>query len=215
MLLLPGATPSEATDTPNAPSDVEVRAEVTSQGFCSGALSEGLELRLRLRIINLSETSVIVARPPGLINDAEVAVDAAAGNRGEFESKLEWTPGVGDEENRHFGRRPSPSFLVLRASESKDIDVVAGLSVSRRDATKGRPIREGTTHVLRVPLPWYFPFNRLTKPEFAKLEKRWQPWGRIVTGVGFTNWVSFIVPEIPPGQLMACLTCAKAEYCSW
>jgi hypothetical protein len=182
--------------TADAADGLAVTADLIDQYYC-GSSPEALSLQLKLRLYfrNPTEEAMVVARPLEFV--VSVAANQAAGDRSEFE--MSRGPS-GPPKKRRLGSRPLPAeFLVVQPTSSAVVEVEATVGVSRRsDKIRRTPVVEGTDHVVRLTLLWSDPFYGMSDKDFARLEEKWRPSGRIVRGVGQTSWVPFSITEIPP-----------------
>jgi hypothetical protein len=188
--------------TPEAEKLLSVHAEVVAQTYCHvDDQAFTVFMDLKLHFTNLSGHAVILSRKVESPNIVRAAIDAEKGKNGVFlyspdphfiVAKLPKSPS--------FQSVPdSKLFVILNAGESFDSVVHSGVLAAKREATEGpvNGLLSKGSYVLQVGVrtwPYEWPYFD-AKTDSQELKHRWAKYGELSTGLVYSDFVPFVIPE--------------------
>lgn len=179
-----------------------VHIEVVQQSYCKDddeAFTASLDLKIRFT--NSSRRSVILSRKIESPPVVRVALNAEAAKRSEFIYAPDEHFTVTSLPNApHFGQAPDPKlFIRLSPGESFETVVKTGVfgAYDARTATAGNGLLPKGSYLLQVGVPtwpyeWPY-FNYKNDPQ--ELKQRWSKYGDLVTGLVYTDFAPFTIPQ--------------------
>jgi hypothetical protein len=187
---------------PRAGNLLSVHAEVVAQTYCHvDDQAFTVFMDLKLHFTNLSDHAVILSRKIESPNIVRAARDAEAGKNGAFLYSPDPHFAVAElPKSPSFQSVPnSKLFVILKAGESFDSLVHSGVLGAKGKAT-GRPVYgllSNGSYVLQVgvstwPYKWPY-FDAETDSE--ELKQRWAKYGELSTGLVYSDFVPFVIPE--------------------
>jgi hypothetical protein len=180
---------------PRQESDLSVSVEVVKQSYCHVDLdSFSVKMDVKLRFTNVAGQPVILARQTRTPRIIRVSKSVEAARKG----ILEYEPNI-DEFTREaptvpkFGDVPdSRRFIVLKPGESYEVTVPSGVFGTMRP-TSGRGLLARGTYLLQLGVStWPYPS---TPEEVRKLQARWRGVGHLASGVVYSDFVPFTIPD--------------------
>jgi hypothetical protein len=189
-------------DTPKAGKLLSIHAEVIAQTYCHvDDQVFTVSIDLKLQFTNLSGHPVILSKKFESPNIVRAAGDAEEGKKGVFlyspdphflVPKLPKSPS--------FQSAPdSKLFVILNAGESFDSVVHSGVLAAKREKTDGpvHGLLSKGSYVLQVGVstwPYEWPYFE-AKTDSQELKHRWAKYGELSTGLIYSDFVPFIIPE--------------------
>lgn len=169
-------------------------ATILSQKYCHvDATSFSVLMKVKVRLTNASDQPVIVSRKIGSPGLVRVARTTEAGEAGRFE----YAPNVDTfvkENPPHpaFGDAPSlKNFIVLLRGETYEVKISTGVFGTKQTSSGHGLISRGP-HVLQLGIStWpYYGYG-----DIDSLRKKWSRFGSLQSGVVYTNFILFKIPQ--------------------
>jgi hypothetical protein len=179
-----------------------VHGEVVKQSYCHvDDESFVASLNVRLQFRNSSEHPVILSRkiePPPIVRAAR---DLQSGKRGDFLFAPDAHSTVAELPNGPvFGDAPDMKlFVVLAPGEKFETTVRTGVFGADDAATvkSGNGLLAKGSYVLQVGIstwPYEWPYFKV-KTSAQELKQRWIKYGDLATGVVYSDFAPFMLPE--------------------
>ena len=181
---------------------LSVHGEVVAQNYCHNYDDMfSVFMDLKLRFTNVSDHAVILSKKIESPNVIRAAHDAEAGKRGEFLYHPDFHFAVAElPKSPAFKNAPdSKLFVILNAGESFESLVHTGVLAARDDATSLRVngLLSNGRYVLQVGVwtwPYQWPYFD-ADTDSQELKQRWTKYGELSTGLVYSDFVPFVIPE--------------------
>jgi hypothetical protein len=192
---------------------LHVDATVVAQGYCSEASDSEvalLDMRYQLRITNLEERPLIIARQ--LLGPVrwDIATDVAAAEVGRLEvsvshlSLLDRPSGRSRPRVRRGVEPDEAQFTVVAPGGVGESTAIGAIQVTRSGkAIPGIAIGQGSNHAIRVTVSLW-PFLEWQPEQVDELRRTWSSTGELVTGTAESSFIPFTAP--PMGAHGKCTT---------